>query len=220
MMKRLALLLMILVMATPVITAAQNPWPELVKKLVTQVPRVEMRTGAKVGTCSAVVFEIDAEGIAHALTAAHCVSHSPDTEFDLTLNGRNARVIQTNRIIDLAIVQFRAKGETAAITLAPSAPPNGTAVAVAGYAFGVEEIVFQFGHIAQSYNKETKTIWINGDLIFGDSGGSIVDDQGRLVGVTSSVFHDGPAHIGGAVPVDIIHDFIDDYKSQLRKAKK
>jgi S1-C subfamily serine protease len=213
------LALLCLIIAMPAWAA---DWPTLVPGFTSQVPRVQMQRGPDdgKGTCSAVVFEVDADGVAHALTAAHCVTHDPTEQFDLTLNGRNARVAQVNRISDLAIVQFRSSKDTKAITLATTSPPAGSEVAVAGFAFGVDDIVVQFGRVAQSHNRETKTIWINGDIIFGDSGGAIIDEQGRLVGLTSSVYASGPAHIGAAVRIETVLDFLDDYKQQRLKAEK
>jgi serine protease DegQ len=165
-----------------------------------------------------VVFEI-VDGKASALTAAHCVEHQPTDQFDLTVNDKHAEVQVTNRILDLAIITFRARGEST-ILLATAAPAKGAEVAILGYAFGVEEIVAQFGRVAQPYNKETKALWINADLIFGDSGGALIDADGRLVGINSRIFTGGPfgqmAHIGGAVPLNAIEDFIDHY----RKTKK
>ena len=196
----------------------QLAWADLVPTLTKSVPRVEIQKQGQTGVCSAVVVLIDDDKFAHALTAGHCVQKSSESErIDLTVNGRTAVVTHSNSILDLAVLKFRARDD-APITIAPDMPPAGAEVAIVGYAFGVEEIVTQFGRIAQRYNRESKTTWINADLIFGDSGGAAVDGQGRLIGINSRIYHNGPAHIGAVVTVDALRDYLDAYRAELKKA--
>ena len=98
--------------------------------------------------------------------------------------------------------------------------PPGAPIMAAGFAFGGDDIVYQFGHVAQARNRETKALWVNMDVIFGDSGGGMFDAQGRLVGVTSFIYARGPAHIGGAVSIEDVKQFIDDYKDRQNDEKK
>jgi S1-C subfamily serine protease len=196
----------------------QAPWADLVPTVQASVPRVEIQKQGQTGICSAVVFLVDGDGFAHALTAGHCVQKSSESErIDLTVNGRTAVVTHSNGILDLAVLKFRRRDE-APIQLAAAMPKAGTQVAVVGYAFGVEELVAQFGFIAQSYNRESKTTWINADLIFGDSGGPALDATGKLVGVNSRIYYNGPAHIAAVVTVDALRDYLDAYDAELKKA--
>lgn len=185
------------------------------------IPRLEMQRGEDKGSCSGVVALID-DGWAYALTAAHCVARQPTERLDITVNNRHASVVEFNTILDIAIVKFRAHDETA-ITLAPVMPPTGSEVAVIGFAFGVEELVLQFGHVAQPYNRETKSVWFDVVTIFGDSGGAVVDAQGRLLAITSRIYSGGAlgqmAHISAAVPLTAVRDFLDDFSDKLKKAK-
>ena len=199
-------------------------WPVVTANAAKAVPRLEMKVNGNYGVCSAVVFHIDKDGKAAALTAAHCVEHAPSVHFDLTVNDRHADVVMFNNIFDLAIVTFRARGDHV-IALAKTPPVMGAEVAILGYAFGVDDIVAQFGRIAQTYNRETKAMWINADLIFGDSGGAVVDENGNLVGINSRIYSGGPngqmAHLGAAVPLSFIEDCIDNYfKNIAAKDKK
>jgi S1-C subfamily serine protease len=186
------------------------------------VPRLEMRHGDDKGSCSGVVFLIE-DGWAYALTAAHCVERLPNEKLDITANDRHAVALDSNSLLDLAIVKFRAHKEQV-IVLAPSVPSIGTPVAVVGYAFGVAELVTQFGRVAQTFNKETKTAWFDVVTIFGDSGGAVVDEQGRLLAITSRIYSGGllgqSAHISAAVPIDAVHDYLDDFSQRLKKEKK
>jgi S1-C subfamily serine protease len=181
-----------------------------------------MKHGDSKGACSGVVVLID-DGWAYALTAAHCVTHEPTEHFDLTANDRHATAVDFNTILDLAIIKFRAHKEQA-IVIAPSMPPAGTDITVIGYAFGVEDLVLQFGKIAQSYNRETKSVWFDVSTIFGDSGGAVVDDQGRLLAITSKIYNGGlygqSAHISAAVPLDAVRDFMEDFLNKLKKENK
>lgn len=195
-------------------------WVSLMPTVAKHVPRVEIRKGETVGICSAVVFEIDKDGFAHALTAAHCVDRQPNERMDVTVNGRNAVALHSNNLLDLAVLRFRAKQETP-IPIAPEEPPAGTEVAILGYGFGVEEIAAQFGHVAQAINRETKTTWIAADMLFGDSGGALVDGQGRLVGINSRIYSGGvlgqSAHMGAVVTVSAIKDYIDAFNEMKKK---
>ena len=198
----------------------QLDWTTIVPSVEKSVPRVEIAKGGQTGVCSAVVFLVDGDGFAHALTAGHCVQKSSESErIDLTVNGRTAAVTHSNSILDLAILKFRRRDETP-VVLATAMPKAGAPVVIVGYAFGVEELVTQFGHIAQSYNRESKTTWINADLIFGDSGGSALDATGKLVGINSRIYHQGPAHIAAVVTVDALRDYLDAYEAERRKIEK
>ena len=195
-------------------------WPSVASMLKTSVFRVTMNNAQGSGSCSAVVFDITADGRAHALTAAHCITTEPNQRLDITVNDRTAQAMISNAILDLGIVRYRPTGGTATVVLADTTPPPGTPVVAAGFAFGVEEIVYQFGHVAQSRNRETKALWLNMDVIFGDSGGGIFDAKGRLIGITSRIFAQGPAHLGGAVSIEDVRAFVDDYKDRLPQLEK
>ena len=201
------------------VAASAQDYSTTVAPLHKSVLRVSIQKGETQGTCTAVVFDL-IDGRAHAFTAAHCVATTPGERIDLTVSDRSAKVAASNRILDLAIIVFRPDGETMTVPIAPFTPPAGSPAIVAGYAFGVEDIVFQFGHVARPRNRETKQLWINGDIIFGDSGGAILDVQGRLIGITSGIYAQGPAHIGGAVAIEQVRDFLDEYRDGLKDAKK
>jgi S1-C subfamily serine protease len=220
-MKAVFVLVTLLLFVAPV--SAQD-WSALIPVISRHVGRVEIQKGGATGVCSSVVFEIDKHGFAHAMTAAHCVDRTPTERIDVTVNGRNAVTIHSNNILDLAILRFRAKDEVP-IQLARVSPVQGAHVAIVGFAFGVEELVAQFGYVAQTLNRETKALWINADLIFGDSGGPLIDYAGKLIGINSRIYTGGPngqmAHIGAAVPIEQIADFIDDFRDiQANREKK
>ena len=197
--------------------AAATEWVGSSAILAHQVFRVQMQGPQGSGICSAVVIDIDKDGLASALTAAHCVDHAPTEHFDITVDGRTATAMTFNRILDLAIVQFRPRAGTRTMLLAAESPATGSEIAVAGFAFGIEDIAVQFGHVAQTFNKETKALWADARIIFGDSGGATVDATGHLVGITTRLFQQQSANMGGIVPIETVQDFVDDFKETLRK---
>ena len=179
-------------------------WSGTLKPLLSAVPRLEMQDSeGGGGLCSGVVINKDAGFV---LTAAHCVDGEPD----LTINGRHGMVGRVNRILDLAVVRFNVKDE-AEIEIADASPETGAEIAVVGYPFGIEKVAAQFGRVTQPFNQETKTIWVDAPIIPGNSGGAILDSNGRLVGITSRVYYSGPSVIGAAIPVEVINDFVEPY---------
>jgi S1-C subfamily serine protease len=54
-------------------------------------------------------------------------------------------------------------------------------------------------------------MWVNADLIFGDSGGAVINYQGQLVDMSSAIYDQGPAHMGVAVPVETLRSFMKQY---------
>lgn len=205
-MKLVATITFLLLFATSV---AANDWVKALKDGHNRVPRLEMQSegSSSKGTCSGVVLNKD-EGF--ILTAAHCVATPKTKEISITVTDRHAEVVKINEILDLAVVRAKYAGMEN-VELAPKNPEMGTEVAILGYAFGASKIAAQIGHISQPYNDETKTMWVNIDGIFGDSGGLIFNILGQLVGMTSKIFSAGPAHLTGAVPVEAVKDFVEKF---------
>lgn len=205
-----ATVLILAIMATVALLLASD-WSYVARTAEAGIPRLEIQQAGETGVCSAVVIN---QEIGVAVTAAHCFPE--DGKFDVTLNGRDARFIKANHAIDLALVTFRAKKEVA-IPLAPDAPSQGQEIAVVGYPFGSETFHIQAGVVAAPYDRDCRCLKINADVIFGDSGGAVLDSQGRLVGLTNTIYFQGPAHLSGAVPVEAVRDFVEPY---LPKAVK
>ena len=179
-------------------------WPTIIKAVDTQVVRIEIMQGESTGTCTGSVIDAVRGFI---LTAAHCVPQGDKGEFSMTANRRDAQIVRVNRILDLAILRFAARGETA-IELAPSTPPDGTEVAVVGFGFGTRKVAKQFGHISAGITDDESGVWIDVATLQGDSGGPVIDAQGRQVAMSSSILYNGPAHISHAVRIEDIRDFV------------
>ena len=199
----------VLCLQAPMFAQAQTDWPTIVKPAIKQVVRIEMlRQGdGKPGVCSGVVTHKENGFV---ITAAHCVDVPKSESLSVTVNKRHAEVVKVNALLDLAVLKTDLRDEQQ-MPLADQTPPIGTEVAVVGHAFGDAKLIVQFGRIAQVLNDESNMVLINADVIGGDSGGAILDAHGRLVGITSRVYYNGPMHLGAAVRIEDVREFAEPY---------
>lgn len=196
---------------------AGTDWVALIPTVEKSIAKLEVQKASGSGICTAVLFEKGADDMMAAFTAAHCVKRDPTERMDITVSGRTAYVVDSNTILDLAIVRYRARGGEQPIVIAKQIPHKGEEVMILGYPFGVEEIAEQFGHVAQPVNKETKTTLLNAMLIFGNSGGGAVNGAGELIGINSAIVSQGPASLAAVVTVEQIIDYIDFYRARYVK---
>jgi S1-C subfamily serine protease len=217
--RRFALTLTALLLGAASVLAAAD-WVALIPTVENSIARLEIEKGTERGICTAVIFEIDKDGNAAVLSAAHCVAHEPNERIDITVSGRTAHVVDSNSILDLAILRYRARSHETAIPLADKLPAKGEEVLVAGYAFGWKEIHEQFGHVSNPLNEESKATALDVTLIFGDSGGAAVNSAGRLVGVNSAIASQGPARMGLVRSIEQIQDYVDAFHDKLKREKK
>lgn len=184
-------------------------WLPVVKDLDHQVLRMEILTAdGERGVCSAVVLNA---ATGYVLTAGHCVAVGATERLDLTVNGREAAVVRSNKLLDLAVVRIDPHASDVSMPLALKTPPAGSPLAVVGYAFGSKQVIVQFGHVALQRDRDDDTMRMAVDVISGDSGGAAIDEQGRLIGMISAVNYYGPMHLGVAVPVEAVRDYVKQY---------
>jgi S1-C subfamily serine protease len=189
---------------------AQHDWPKVVEKAAQSIPRLEAKAedGDQAGVCAAVIFTVG-----YAVTAAHCTEGK---NVALTLNGKHAEVSRANRVLDLAVIRYTAKGESA-LPLASESPVMGQEISVLGYPFGSRQLGTQVGRVATVLDDEGKSMLVGVDVIAGDSGGACINANGELVGITVAVRHWGPMHLGIVVPLDAVRDFINPYLPKVTK---
>jgi S1-C subfamily serine protease len=183
-------------------TPAAAQWPDVVEALIPRLVPFE-QPDVDGPSCTGSVINAAA---GYVLTAAHCI---PKDAGELAIAGRDVDVKAINRQLDLAVVKTRLRKEASQVALAPLMPRAGSAVAVVGFPFGARSLVVQIGVIA---NPDVDgQAWINADALPGDSGGAIVDEQGRLVGVTLGYKAHGAAHIGRAATLETVRAFVADF---------
>lgn len=205
-----------LVCCALLVAAPSAEWADAVKDLHAKVPRIETKThDGREGTCSGAFVNADA---GYVVSAAHCF----EGEFvDVAVDGRDAAVVRKNRVIDLAVLRVDPKRSDKAFLLAPETPPVGTPIAVLGYAFGSRKLIMQFGHMALPLSDELNdAALVNVDVIIGDSGGPLIDNLGRLVGIQSAVVSYGPMHLGATIPLETVRDYVSQYLPVARSAPK
>jgi S1-C subfamily serine protease len=192
-------------------TVAVADWASTFRPLTTSVLRMEsMDDSGDRGICSSAVIN-RLRGF--VLTAAHCVPSGEHVS--MTVNERDAVLVKKNALLDLAILRVSHMKNETEVSLAPSAPEAGASVAVVGFAFGAPQLKIQVGVVSDPLERDSRRMWIDAVMIPGDSGGMVVDSEGRIVGVTSAVRIASDsfqaAHIGMAVPFERVRDFIEDY---------
>lgn len=197
-----------LLIACAVLPLHAADWVPLVKDLAHKVPRIEILSGEDKGVCSGVWLNTDAGFV---LTAAHCVATDSGTRLDITVAGRDAAVVRYNRLLDLAVLRVTPKHGDVAVELAERTPDLGTEVGVVGYAFGYKQAVVSVGRIALVLDDDQQQMRVDITAIPGESGGALLDDQGRLVGMTSGIFYIGPSHLGSFVRVEDIREYVGQY---------
>lgn len=189
------------------LTVLQAPdWVTVIKPAFKQVVRLEMlQEGSDdPGTCSGVVFNKE---LGYLLTAGHCVNKPQDKSLSITANKRHADLIKINTLLDLAILKTQLRGEEQ-IAFAEKTPEPGSPVAVVGYAFGWEEIHPTFGFVSNSNAKSAK---LNSDIIAGDSGGAVIDAQGKLIAINSALNFWYSSGLAIGVPIETVREFAEPY---------
>lgn len=194
-------------LSEPFQTLNAADWATVIKPVEKQVLRLESLSDASESgpsVCSGVVLN---EQTGYLLTAAHCIPLGEKSSYSLTVSRRHAELVKVNRLLDLAVVKFRVKGEHQMV-LAEETPPRGTEVAVVGFMLASKEMRAQYGHVA-SPKSEDGALVIDGVTLPGDSGGAVIDSAGHLIGMTNQ-FYRGTA-VGLAVRVEELDDFVDAY---------
>lgn len=208
----LALVVLLVLQAVP---GRATDWVPVVKEIERKVPRVQIaKADGNQGTCSAVFLNASTGFL---VTAAHCVDTDPLPH--ITVAGRDAAVVRVNRVLDLAVLRVDTKKTDVTCLLAKETPPRGTEVAVAGYAFGLQQLSMQFGRMSLPFLNEDGVQLVNIDMVAGDSGGAVLDATGSLVGLVSGVRAYGPMHLGVAIPVETIRDYAESYLPRPDPAK-
>jgi S1-C subfamily serine protease len=208
-MRRVVLPALLAVLSVPMLAA---DWVPVVKDIERKVPRLFVRwPNGDTGVCSAVFLNAETGFL---ITAAHCVEGDG---IHMTVGGRDAAVVRSNRILDLAVIRVAPNKYDVSCPLADSTPPRGTEVAIAGYAFGLTQLPVQFGRVSLPYLRDDGVQLVNVDVIAGDSGGALIDADGSLVGVVSAVLAAGPMHLAITIPVETIREYAGQYVPAVTK---
>jgi serine protease Do len=180
------------------------------------------------GLGSGVIFSADG----YILTANHVVENASELKVDLP-NGQKdvlAKVVGTDPLTDIAVLKVDGTS-LPSVTIADSDKLEvGDVVLAIGNPFGVGQTVTMgivsglgrtsLGIIPQGYENFIQT---DASINMGNSGGALVDAEGRLVGINTAIFSmtGGNAGIGFAVPVNLARFAMDKILSEgkVRRGK-
>jgi serine protease Do len=135
-------------------------------------------------------------GIRWVLTAEHCI---PPKGVDVLVEHRLARVVKTDKRLDLALIAT--DWDLPIMELRKNAPAPGEVVLAIGYAW--DEPLFVLHRYVGRVVDEA--IFTDGTFIPGMSGGPVVDLDGKLVGMIQKGYE---GDIGGAISAKLIKEFL------------
>jgi len=145
------------------------------------------------------------------VTAAHVVSRATSvTVRDEAGDRHPAKIVAVDVPADLALL--RIEKPVKPVTIAPERPATGAHVCVIGNAFGLDlsitcGIVSARQRSGIGFNRIEDFIQTDAAVNPGASGGALIDEQGRLVGLVSAIFtkeSDANAGVNFAVSSDLL----------------
>jgi serine protease Do len=136
-------------------------------------------------------------GIRWVLTAEHCI---PPKGVDIEVNHLVARVVKTDKDLDLALIQT--DWDLATIELRKGQTAPGEVVLAIGYAWD-EPLIVLHRYVGRVIDE---AVFTDGTFIPGMSGGPVVDLDGKLVGMVQRGYE---GNIGGAISAKLIKEFLD-----------
>lgn len=168
------------------------------------------------GHCSAILVN-EKEG--YLLTAAHCIPEKTEGR-SVAVDQKDASVVKVNSVLDLAIIKAPEIRGTAILLRKEDAEP-GLPVAIVGFGFAAHRLKYGFGWVSDGRDNSLRGV---GDRLYfsaagvvgGDSGGAVVDTNGRLVSVVQGAVAHGftITSISYGPPSEVLEDFV---KSALPK---
>jgi len=172
---------------------------------------------------------VDAE-TGYVLTNEHVIATASRVDVELSNRERiAARVVFADDMLDLALLQLvRTPAELQAVVFADRAPRPGEWVMAVGQPFGLGHTV-TVGVISGLHRDHDDLgrpdglrpdgfwsfIQTDASINVGNSGGPLVDADGRVVGITTAVRQDGQG-LAFAVPGEMAQRFLDEVRSHGR----
>ena len=182
-------------------------WAQDMSGAVEQVKEsvLTIKSGERIGAG----FIVSPDG--HALTSAHLVGDSSHVTAVLANDEElDAKVTKTDKALDLALVKLDMKNLPAVRFAASGKLKQGARVAALGAPLGLEGSVTE--GIVSALEREVKGkryLQIDAALNEGNSGGPVIDEKGRVVGVATAVVKEAQ-NVGFAVPSDQAIAFLQD----------
>ena len=169
------------------------------------------------GESSSTAFAVTSDG--YLLTCAHCVNGSKTISIDVDGEKFPARVIDSNRELDLAIIKIETSdlptvsiGKVKKVELAQD-------VRAIGYPLSNllgENVKIAKGSVGGFTAIEgADMIQVDGEVNPGNSGGPLVDETGAVIGVVNAKLRESK-RIGFAIPIKFACEMLDKNKIQYQ----
>ncbi len=118
------------------------------------------------------------------------------------------KVLSYNETTDLAILKISATGLTAVSLGDSSLIETGDNIYAIGNPFGLEDTISNGLISTKSRDiNGTTYIQISAPISSGSSGGALVDDQGKVIGITAAVYYGGQ-NLNFAVPINLLRPML------------
>jgi len=163
---------------------------------------VEVRSG-ETGSGTGVIWG----GAGLVVTNAHCAPHGAFVQVDTNGKWREAQVLAYHPHHDLALLAAPAVSGPLLEMRDPESLRTGELVFAHGHPLGVRDaLAMGVVHTIVRDDRGNHVRWIVSDvrLAPGNSGGPLVDAEGRLVGINSMVVNG----LGVAVPATLVQGFV------------
>lgn len=152
------------------------------------------------------------------LTNNHVVEGSTEIQVTVPATGQTytATVVGTDSTADIAVLQLQgASGLTTAtvdkdgdpavgdtVTAVGNAEGGGTLMAATGPVTGLGQSITTQSEGVSKGEDLTNLIQVDADVVSGDSGGALIDDQGEVVGITTAASSGSSNITGYAIPIE------------------
>lgn len=197
-----------------------SPTAAVARKVVPSIVTIQINSGTfGAGSGSGVVLD---ETSGYIVTNEHVVAGSTNVGVVLH-DGRiyEAEVLGVDELTDLAVVKIDAvaltaieRGSSLELGVGDTAIAIGNPLGLEGGPSVTAGVISAFDRVWQPNNDVQLIGMLQTDapITRGSSGGALVDDQGRLIGITTAVgFSDlGPERLGFATPVEVVERVADD----------
>jgi S1-C subfamily serine protease len=159
------------------------------------------------------------------VTNNHVVEGATEITVTIGTSGETytATVVGTDATADVAVLQLQdAAGLTTAaldddapsvavgdaVTAVGNAEGGGVLLAAAGTVTGTEESITTQAEGVSSGESLTGLIEVDADVVSGDSGGPLLDDEGEVIGITTAASSGSSDITGYAIPVEDVLDVV------------
>lgn len=163
---------------------------------------VEVRSG-EMGSGTGIIWG----GAGLVVTNAHCIRRGASLEVDADGKWREARALAYHPQHDLALIAAPSVSGPMLELRDPESLRTGELVFAYGHPLGVRDaLAMGVVHtVARDRSKEPRWVVADVRLAPGNSGGPLVDAEGRLVGINSMVING----LGVAIPSTLVQRFVE-----------